>query len=97
VGLGVVASRARRVTDEMMQAAARTLGDYSPALKDPARSLLPPLTQVREVAIEIAVSVGLEAMRAGLAPKTSAEELRERVRETRWTPVYPTDLIERLK
>ena len=94
VGLGVVASRARRVTDSMMQAAARTLGDHSPALKDPAGSLLPPLTEVRSVALEIAASVGLEAMRAGLAPKLSADELRERVRQTCWFPEYPQNVAE---
>ena len=96
VGLAVVAARARRVTDGMMQAAARTLGDYSPALKDPAGSLLPPLTKVRDVAIEIAVAVGLEAMRAGFAPKLSEEELRRRVKQNRWTPQYPANLIEAL-
>src|SRR6201994_1355311 len=58
MGLGVVASGARRVTDAMMLAAARTLGEHSPALKDPSGSLLPPLTAIRHVAAEIAVAVG---------------------------------------
>jgi malate dehydrogenase (oxaloacetate-decarboxylating) len=94
VGLGVVASRARRVTDGMLQAAARTLGDNSPALKDASAPLLPALTDVRRVAVEIAVAVGLEAQRAGVAPKTSGEELRERVQQSRWTPEYPANLAE---
>src|SRR5256885_2535944 len=42
VGLGVVASGARRGTDGMMLAAGRVLGAYSPPPKGPARSLLPP-------------------------------------------------------
>jgi len=41
VGLGLVASKARRVTDEMMLAAAKALGEQSPALRDPSASLLP--------------------------------------------------------
>src|SRR5215472_10626796 len=41
VGLGLLASKARRVSDRMMMAAAKALGDQSPALKDPAASLLP--------------------------------------------------------
>src|ERR1700759_2667763 len=61
MGLGVVASGARRVTDAMMLAAARKLGEHSPALKDPSGSLLPPLTAIRHVAAEIAVAVGMQA------------------------------------
>jgi malate dehydrogenase (oxaloacetate-decarboxylating) len=88
MGLGVVASGARRITEPMMLAAARTLGANSPALKDPSASLLPPLTEIRTVAAEIAVSVGVEAQKNGVAPQRGEEELRERVRKTQWTPAY---------
>lgn len=94
VGLGVVASRARRVTDRMLQAAARALGENSPALKDPSASLLPSLTDVRRVAVEIAFAVGLEAQRAGVAPTTSPEDLHRRMHQSRWTPAYPANLAE---
>src|SRR6266446_5633975 len=53
-GRALVASGARRVTDAMMLAAARALAANSPALKDPSASLLPPLTDIRRVAAEIA-------------------------------------------
>ena len=89
VGLGVVASGARRVTDEMMLAAARALGELSPARANPSDSLLPPLRDVRAAARAIATAVGSEAQRAGIAPSTSAEELRDRVTATQWTPEYP--------
>jgi malate dehydrogenase (oxaloacetate-decarboxylating) len=89
MGLGVVASGARRVTDTMILAAARALGEQSPALTDPSASLLPALPQLREVAAHIATAVGLEAQRAGVAPKTSEAELRERVAAAQWTPAYP--------
>jgi malate dehydrogenase (oxaloacetate-decarboxylating) len=88
VGLGVVASRARRVTDSMILAAARALGEKSPALRDASASLLPALTDLRQVAVHIATAVGLEAQKAGVAPKTTEEELRQRVVATQWTPVY---------
>jgi malate dehydrogenase (oxaloacetate-decarboxylating) len=91
VGLGVVASRARRVTDSMMEAAARTLAEHSPALRDASASLLPPLRDVRGVAVAIAIAVGLDAQRVGVAPKTSEEELIQRVKKGQWTPKYSTD------
>jgi malate dehydrogenase (oxaloacetate-decarboxylating) len=88
VGLGVVASGARRVTDGMLLAAARALGEHSPARTDPSGSLLPALRDIRTVARAIATAVGLEAQRAGLAPATSHEELRDRVVANQWTPEY---------
>jgi len=74
----------------MMLAAGRVLGEYSPARKDPSGSLLPRLRDVRAVARAIATAVGLEAQRAGVAPKTSSEQFRERVAATQWTPAYPS-------
>ena len=90
MGLALVASGARRVSDAMMLAAARTLGGNSPALKDPSASLLPPLTDIRRVAADIALAVGLEAQKDGLAPKISETELKRRVAATQWTPAYPS-------
>ncbi|MGA9966465.1 MAG: NAD-dependent malic enzyme [Terriglobales bacterium] len=88
MGLGVVASGARRVTEPMMLAAARALAENSPALKDSSASLLPPLTEIRRVAAEIAFAVGVEAQKDGVAPKLSQDELRERVLKAQWTPAY---------
>jgi len=88
IGLGVIASGARRVTDAMMLAAARALAENSPALKDSSTALLPPLTDTRRVAAEIALAVGLEAQKEGFAAKITEEELRQRVIRNQWTPAY---------
>jgi len=90
MGLGVVASGARRITEPMLLAAARTLAGHSPALKDPSASLLPPLTDLRKVAVEIAYAIGREAQKDGVALEISEDELRRRVVDTQWAPVYPT-------
>jgi malate dehydrogenase (oxaloacetate-decarboxylating) len=90
VGLGVVASRARRVTDTMMLEAARTLAANSPALRDSSASLLPPLADLRRVAAEIAVAVGIAAQKDAVATPMTEHELRVRVTETQWTPDYPS-------
>src|SRR6202046_3647006 len=89
MGLAVVASRARRVTDAMLQAAARALAANSPALKDPSASLLSSLKDSRRVARDIACAVGVQAQKDGVAPKVSEDELRRNVSETQWTPAYP--------
>jgi malate dehydrogenase (oxaloacetate-decarboxylating) len=89
MGLALVASGASRVSDAMMQAAARALAANSPALKDPAASLLSSLKDSRRVARDIAFAVGMEAQKEGLAPKTSEDELRQRVLKAQWTPTYP--------
>jgi malate dehydrogenase (oxaloacetate-decarboxylating) len=88
VGLGLLASEARRVTDKMMLAGARALGDHSPALRDPTASLLPSVKTIREVALEIAYAVALEAQEEGLAPDREPEALRREVVESQWTPEY---------
>ena len=90
IGLGVVTSGARRVTDGMILAAARSLAAKSPALNEASASLLPALGDLRKVAVQVATAVGLEAQRAGVAPKTTEEELRRQVITTQWTPAYQT-------
>ena len=89
VGLGLIASKAQRVTDRMMMAAGRALGENSPVLSDSAAALLPSLKDLRTIAQKIAFEVGAEAQRAGVAPPTSTEELRERIAATQWVPEYP--------
>ncbi len=88
VGLAAVASGARRVSDGMLIAAARRLAELSPALGDPAASLLPPLGELRSVAVEIACAIGEAAQREGLASPTTPEELRARVVASQWYPAY---------
>ena len=89
IGLAVTAAGARRVTDSMILAAARALAEKSPALQDPTASLLPALADIRQVAAHVATAVALEAQKCGVAPKTTEEELRQRVIATQWTPAYP--------
>jgi malate dehydrogenase (oxaloacetate-decarboxylating) len=90
IGLALAISRARRITDAMMMAAARALAENSPALKDPSARLLPPLREARTVAVEIAVAVAMEAQRSGLASPRSEDELRAVAIASQWAPVYPS-------
>jgi malate dehydrogenase (oxaloacetate-decarboxylating) len=86
VGLGLLASKARRVSDRMMMAAAKALGDQSPTLKDPAASLLPNVRTLRDVAREVAYAVAARANDEGLAPEFCKENGRQAVAESQWAP-----------
>jgi malate dehydrogenase (oxaloacetate-decarboxylating)(NADP+) len=88
VGLGVVAVRSTRVTDEMFMAAARTLA-ASVGEDDLAQgSLYPPLNRVRDVSAHIATSVAEVAFRNGLAEIDRPDDLMEYIRSQMYEPVY---------
>lgn len=89
VGLGVLASRARHVTNEMFVAAARALSACSPVDKNPGASLYPRIEEVRQVSQNVALAVGLAAQQAGVADQTTPEELEQRITEQMWEPHYP--------
>jgi malate dehydrogenase (oxaloacetate-decarboxylating) len=89
MGLAVTAAEATRVTDNMMRAAATTLGDVSPALSNPELPLLPAWSDVPDVAIRIAHAVGCQAVADGVAPQRTEEQIAERIAQVRWTPEYP--------
>jgi malate dehydrogenase (oxaloacetate-decarboxylating)(NADP+) len=90
VGLGVVAVRASRVTDEMFMAAARTLAE-SVSPEDLAQgSLYPPLRGVREVSARIAAVVAEVAFRAELAEIERPDDLLAFMRSQMYDPTYPT-------
>jgi malate dehydrogenase (oxaloacetate-decarboxylating) len=88
VGLGVLACGARRVTDNMFMAAARALGDLSPALQDHRASLLPPISDIRAVGKVIARAVAVQAQADGVAAECSAAQLERRIDEKFWIPAY---------
>jgi len=88
VGLGVLASRARRVTNEMFAAAALALSEQSPVINDESAPLYPPLEEVRRVSRRVALAVAREAQRTGLADQTSMDELERRIDEKMWEPHY---------
>src|SRR5205085_11330273 len=88
VGLGVIAAGARRVSDEMFLAAAQVLAGFAPATWDPTGALLPPLAELRWISRQVALAVGAEAQRQGLAESTTPEELARRIDARRWEPRY---------
>ncbi len=96
MGLGVLASGARRVTDAMFRAAAEALSESSPALGDADEPLLPRLRDIRDVTRHIARVIALQAQRDAVADAISPEELEARLAANFWIPAYPVLRRKRL-
>jgi malate dehydrogenase (oxaloacetate-decarboxylating) len=87
LALGIVASKARRVTDAMVKAAAEELVRHLPTRTDKNASLLPPISKTRELAREIGEAVGRQAIKEGQAQIAEADLPRE-LEANIWNPVY---------
>jgi malate dehydrogenase (oxaloacetate-decarboxylating) len=88
VGLGVIAVKGRRVTDTMLMAAAKALADVSPARTNPRRNLLPPVSELRNVAVTVALAVALQAHKEGLTQDIMTDQIEAAIRAKMWTPRY---------
>lgn len=88
VGLGVVACRARHVTDRMFSAAARTLAEMVLPGDLEVGRIYPALQRIREVSERIGTSVAEVAFRDGLAGIPRPADVGALVRAEMWTPRY---------
>jgi malate dehydrogenase (oxaloacetate-decarboxylating) len=88
VGLGAIATHAKRITDSMFMAAAKALAELSPARANRQANLLPRVTELREVAIAVAIAVGKQAHAEGLTSEVEADGIEAAVRAKMWTPHY---------
>jgi malate dehydrogenase (oxaloacetate-decarboxylating) len=88
LALGIIASKAKRATDAMIKAASEELVRHLPTLKDKEGSLLPPISEARTLARQIANAVGIEAMRDGQAQVSDQTELEATLAANVWEPVY---------
>ncbi len=91
IGFGSVLSRARKVTDNMIAAAAYALADYT-AEKHPDR-LYPPVAELQAVSIQVTARVMAAAVQDGVAGEFGIYELDQHamvqfVRERFWHPHY---------
>jgi len=88
VGLGVIASHAKHVTQNMFMAASDALAKNSPIVNGTGDTLLPALSQIREVSLSIALAVGMQAMKDGVAEVISEQDLQIKIKENFWAPEY---------
>jgi malate dehydrogenase (oxaloacetate-decarboxylating) len=94
LALGIVSSRARRVSDAMIKASALALADLCPTRTDKNGNLLPPLTEIRSISKSVARAVGLQAIKEGLA-EVAPSGLERELAANIWEPVYePYEQLE---
>jgi malate dehydrogenase (oxaloacetate-decarboxylating)(NADP+) len=88
VGLGVVASGAQRVTDEMFFAAARALADQVSEEDLAQGRIYPPIGSIRQVSAMIAVAVAEVAYRRGLTTQPKPDNLLAHIEAQMYVPCY---------
>ncbi len=88
VGLGVIASGSKLVTDEMFMAAAQTLAKLVTAEDLKQGSLYPALPRIREVSAHIAAAVAKVAYQRGLAKGKQPKNLLAHIKAQMYNPNY---------
>ena len=88
VGLGVIVSQSRRVTDEMFFVAAKVLASLVTEQDLAAGRIFPALQRIREVSAAIAVAVARVAYARQLTPAPCPADLPSRVQAAMYEPTY---------
>ncbi|OEE18504.1 NAD-dependent malic enzyme [Aliivibrio fischeri] len=88
IGLGVLAIKATRVTDEMLMESSRALAECSPLAINGTGALLPPLEEIHSVSKRIAFAVAKKAIEQGHALEITDEALHQKIESYFWKPVY---------
>jgi len=90
LALGIIASKAKYVTDTMVKAAAQELVRHLPTQNDKEASLLPPLSEAREIGRFIAQAVGRQALEDGQAQVADEDDFNRELKANIWEPAYET-------
>ena len=87
LGLGFAVTKAERITDRMIAAAADAVAAMSDASR-PGASLLPPMTALRTASAAVAIAVAKVAAEDGLARVELTNPIQQ-VYDAMWQPEYP--------
>lgn len=86
LGLGMLASEASLLTDEMIGAAAHSLSGIIDQ-SQPGAPVLPPFKYVADVSVKVAEAVAKKAQEQGLA-RAKETDMAKAVRDLKWYPKY---------
>jgi malate dehydrogenase (oxaloacetate-decarboxylating) len=88
LGLGVTVSRASRISDGLIAAAADAVAGRSDA-STPGAPLLPPVEDLRTVSAAVGIAVAVAARDEGLA-RVPVDDPVKQVHQAMWRPEYPS-------
>ena len=88
IGLGAIAVKASRLTDDMLWAATTALSECSPVNQDPMAPLLPKLAEAKMVSYHVALAVAEHAHKEGLAQIDAHADLKALIKASIWEPRY---------
>ena len=88
LGLGIMLSGARTVTEEMLTEAALALADYVDGPRLSTGGVYPQIDKLRGVSKHLAVAVIKHAVREGIARVHIPEDIDSFVEDRLWKPVY---------
>jgi malate dehydrogenase (oxaloacetate-decarboxylating) len=88
LALGILASKAKRVTNGMIMAAAKKLAELSPTQQDKNANLLPPISDSRKVGLLVGETVGKQAIADGVAGVADVQSFVRELHAYVWEPVY---------
>lgn len=86
LGLGIIASTAKLVTQTLLSEAAHALGGIVDTSK-PGAAVLPPVEKLTEFSEHIAIVVAESAIKQGLT-REKIEDARKAIKATKWYPKY---------
>ncbi len=86
LALGTIAVNANRLTDEMISAAAHSLGGIVDATQ-PGAAVLPPVSKLNQFSTTVAAATATTAVKQGLN-QLPIDDVHEAIEKTKWTPKY---------
>lgn len=88
IGLGAIAVKAKRISENMLWAATNALAECSPENLDKMAPVLPKLSEIKMVSLQVATAVATTARDEGLTDISKDVDLRKLIKHQIWEPRY---------
>ena len=88
IGLGIISSGAKKLTDEMLWQATIAISECAPVHENACSPVLPTLGKAYEVSQKVAFRLAKQAIKDGVADQCSDKQLKLKIKEHQWEPRY---------